>query len=135
MQDNRVTAIGSGVGTFADRLRALMRERGLSQRKLAVAAGLSDSAVSQYLSGSREPNLRVFSQLCSALEVSPSALLPITWSVGGGGKGQGALASDVREAASIVSVNAALLSSQERRSLVNALFDAEGRAGEKQEAV
>ena len=131
MTDDRVTAIGSGAGAFANRLRALMRERRLSQRELAVAAGLSDSAVSQYLSGSREPNLRVFCQLCSALEVSPSALLPVTWPAGGNGKGQGALASDVREAASIVSVNAAMLSTQERRSLVNALFDAEGRAGEE----
>ena len=121
MTGDRVTTTGPGSSAFADRLRALVRERGLSQRELAVAAGLSDSAVSQYLSGSREPNLRVFSQLCSALEVSPSALLPITWSVGG----------DVREAASVVSVNAASLSSQERRSLVNALFDAEGRVAEE----
>lgn len=100
--------------TFAARLGAAMEAHGMTQRALAAAAGLSESAVSQYLSGAREPNLRVLANLCSALETTPSALVPVTTD---------ACSASLHDAASLVAANAAQLASDDRRSLVLALLD------------
>lgn len=118
-------------GALAGRLRALIDERRMTQRDLASVASLSESAVSQYLSGAREPSLRVFCALCDALKVSPMVLL--------GSKkpceaGEGdAERSAVREAAAVVTGGAHLLASDERLALVNALFAAEGEERERAE--
>ena len=40
-----------------NKLAALLKERGMSQKELAKAAGLTPAAVSRYVNGEREPRL------------------------------------------------------------------------------
>lgn len=128
-------AQSAAADTFATRLGAAMAARGMTQRALAAAAGLSESAVSQYLSGAREPSLRVLANLCSALGTTPSDLVPVAASdsidvTDPSDKPPvphdtaGVMAATMQDAASLIMRNASLLSAAERKNLVLALFDA-----------
>ena len=52
------------------RLKALRTSRGLSQKQLAEAAGLSQNAISQWESGAREPSWSNVLALANALGVT-----------------------------------------------------------------
>ena len=43
---------------FQERFRMILREKRLTQKQFAEDTGLTESAVSRYLSGNREPALR-----------------------------------------------------------------------------
>ncbi|WP_369406168.1 helix-turn-helix domain-containing protein [Pollutimonas nitritireducens] len=58
------------VNLFADRLRYIRAERGMSQAALARACGLSQSAIANYENGSRKAAKDIFG-LAEALDVSP----------------------------------------------------------------
>jgi transcriptional regulator with XRE-family HTH domain len=61
------------VKTFSDRLRYARRLRGITQKALARAGGLSQSAIASYESGQRQSSRAVF-KLASALKVNPNWL-------------------------------------------------------------
>jgi transcriptional regulator with XRE-family HTH domain len=61
------------VKTFSDRLRYARRLRGITQKALARAGGLSQSAIASYESGQRQSSRALF-KLASALKVSPNWL-------------------------------------------------------------
>lgn len=56
-------------------VRALRRERGLSQEELAHRAHMERSYVSDLERGTRNPSVRALGRLAEALEVEPSQLL------------------------------------------------------------
>lgn len=56
--------------TFADRLRYARELRGMSQKQLAVACGLSQSAISSYENNSRKSPQKLL-QLATVLGVDP----------------------------------------------------------------
>lgn len=60
---------------FAGRLRALRRDRGLTQEALASACGLDRSYISLIELGKKSPTLRVIFKVSSALRCDPSSLL------------------------------------------------------------
>lgn len=60
-----------------DRLKALMKARGLNQKRLAEKSGLSEAAVSKYLSGSRTPHLTILVSLAKALGTTSDYLLGV----------------------------------------------------------
>lgn len=53
----------------------VMRERGMTQKETAVSAGITEAALSEYISGKREPNLKALRKIAGALTVSPALLL------------------------------------------------------------
>ena len=55
---------------FAEDLRALMIERGINQKELAMATGLTEAAISYYLSGKRLPNIKSINAINKALGVT-----------------------------------------------------------------
>lgn len=59
------------------RIRKYRELRGLSQKKLADLIGVSNSRVSNWEQGINRPNADIISDLCKALDVSPSELLDI----------------------------------------------------------
>ena len=59
---------------FAENLKALRLERGLTQAGLASRAGLAKSAISMYERGCRQPDLDRLQRLAQALR-APAALL------------------------------------------------------------
>lgn len=60
---------------FSERVAALMSERGLSQKDLAVKAGVTESAMSYYLKGVRTPRSDVLTRIASVLNTSTDYLL------------------------------------------------------------
>lgn len=59
----------------ADTIRTLREERGLTQRELAAAVGVTDKAVSKWESGRGLPDISLIEPLAGALEVSVTELL------------------------------------------------------------
>lgn len=59
------------------RIRKFRELRGLSQKELADLIGVSNSRVSNWEQGINRPNADIISDLCKALDVSPSELLDI----------------------------------------------------------
>ena len=60
---------------FAQRLRTLRLERGLSQEALAAVAGLDRTYVSSCEAGRRNVTLRTICRLALALQVDPGVLV------------------------------------------------------------
>jgi transcriptional regulator with XRE-family HTH domain len=56
-------------------VRALRRERGLSQEEVAHRANMERSYVSDLERGTRNPSVRALGRLAAALDVDPAALL------------------------------------------------------------
>jgi repressor LexA len=61
--------------TFADRLRRLRREQGLSQNALADLIGISKSSINMYERGEREPGFATLSALCEIFHTDMNDLL------------------------------------------------------------
>jgi transcriptional regulator with XRE-family HTH domain len=60
---------------IGQRLRWWRRQRRLSQAELARRIGVTQSSLSHYESGKRDPALGVFIALVTALEVDPAEIL------------------------------------------------------------
>lgn len=58
------------VQNMADRLKAALKYRGLSQKQFAELSGLTESSVSRYLSGERVPRTDTAIKICDILNVS-----------------------------------------------------------------
>lgn len=56
--------------TLAEKLAHIRKNLNLSQRELAKRSGITQPAVNQYESGKRIPDLKCFTAICKALEVS-----------------------------------------------------------------
>ena len=62
--------------TFAERLRTVMHERGVTQVQLAEKIGVGQSAIAMMLQRQCRPQRRTVSRMAEALEVSPDTLWP-----------------------------------------------------------
>lgn len=102
-------------GFRPERLREVMDARGMNQKQLADAAGLTPTAVSHYLTGIRDPRTGALAAIARALDTNPADLIG-DW-------------ADI-DAASIATLDAAVdmviagvddLSSEQRVALATAL--------------
>lgn len=64
------------IDVFADNLRDIMNEVGISQRQLAKEAHITEATLSRYLTKQRMPTMRTFMNLCYVLDCEYSDLLP-----------------------------------------------------------
>lgn len=62
--------------TFAERLDAAMREKGLTQEQLAKLAGVGQPAISNMLNRRCRPQRRTVLRFAEALDVAPESLFP-----------------------------------------------------------
>jgi lambda repressor-like predicted transcriptional regulator len=62
--------------TFAERLREVMKEKGMTQERLAEMVGVGQSAISMMLQRSCRPQQRTIRRLAEALGVAPKELWP-----------------------------------------------------------
>lgn len=58
-----------------NKLAALLKERGMSQKELAEAACLTPASVSRYVNGEREPRALTVVALADVLGVKPSDII------------------------------------------------------------
>ena len=61
--------------TFIERVRTLMGQRGLNQKRLAKMAGVGETPLSGYLKGTREPRMDARRKIARALGVTIDELL------------------------------------------------------------
>ena len=61
-----------------NKLAALLKERGMSQKELAEAACLTPASVSRYVNGEREPRVLTVAALADVLGVKPSDIIGIS---------------------------------------------------------
>ena len=59
-------------GFKPERLREAMAARGMNQKKLAAAAGLTPTAVSHYLNGERDPRTAALASIARAHDTKPA---------------------------------------------------------------
>ena len=62
---------------MAERLKELLEKQEMSQKALAVKAGITEAAVSHYLNGDRAPRGAILLNIANALGVSTDYLLDI----------------------------------------------------------
>lgn len=60
---------------FAKNLTGLLEEHGLSQAQFGSIIGVTQQAVSRWMSGERSPRMKVIDQICDYFGISRSALL------------------------------------------------------------
>ena len=63
------------MATFSERFKELRKEKGMSQRELATALHMSNSAVAMYETGKRQPDLEALEQIADYFNVDMDYLL------------------------------------------------------------
>lgn len=61
--------------TIAELIENGLYEKGLTQKELAKEIGVSQSRISEFISGKAEPSLRIARSLCLTLDIKPAAIL------------------------------------------------------------
>lgn len=61
--------------TRAELITLALEEKKMTQKDLAAEIGISQSRISDYVSGRAEPTLRIASLLCKALNIAPAEML------------------------------------------------------------
>ena len=61
--------------TFANRIRELREEKGISQTQLSQAMGLNSRTISNYERGLREPDFKTLKKLCDYFKVTAGYLI------------------------------------------------------------
>ena len=72
---NRKMNGGDTMSVFSERVSLLISQKGLSQKELAIKAGVTESAMSYYVKGDRTPRGEVLSRIAKALDCSTDYLL------------------------------------------------------------
>ena len=62
------------IDIFADKLRDMLEEVGISQQELANEIGVSKGTISKYLNKQAMPSLKNFMNICYALDCDPQDL-------------------------------------------------------------
>lgn len=60
---------------FGERLLECLQQRGMKQRDLAEATGLTEVTVSRYITGQRRPNTKILAGIANTLHVTSDMLL------------------------------------------------------------
>lgn len=63
--------------TVAELIALSLEERDMTQKQLANEIGVSQSRISDYISGRAEPTLKIARLLCKALSIPPAVMLGI----------------------------------------------------------
>ena len=63
------------MATFSERFRELRKEKNMSQREIAAALHMSNSAVAMYETGKRQPDLEALEQIADFFNVDMDYLL------------------------------------------------------------
>ena len=93
------------------RISESLAKRGMTQKELAERLGVSDGALSRYISGEREPKPGMVANIATALGTTSDYLLGI--------EGDG---FDFPKTRRLLARNAASMTDKEKKALIDALF-------------
>lgn len=96
------------------RISEMLQKRGISQKKLAEQIGITETAMSRYIAGTREPKPDVIANIATALHTTSDYLLGI--------ENDDFNYYHVRR---IIARNAPSMTDQEKKALIDALFGEE----------
>lgn len=94
------------------RIDELLNARGMTRKQLADASGLTEAAISRYITGSRKPKSISLSAIAKALDVTTDELLGNVHDS----------TSEVDKAIRLVARNAGNITNAQKKFLINALI-------------
>ena len=60
---------------IGERIAALMKEEKLSQKELAIMAGVTEAALSRYINNERQPKVEILANIATALNTTSDFLI------------------------------------------------------------
>lgn len=101
------------MATLGERIKALLTQKGMTQRQLAEKAGCTEAAISHYIKGDRVPRSRVMTEIAAALGTTSDYLID--------GIPQDML-SDLGYAKKLIARNADRMSKEQKMEIINILM-------------
>ncbi len=95
-----------------ERIQILLESRNMTRKQLAEASGLTEAAISRYITGARNPKSISLSAIAKALDVTTDELLGNTVDT----------SNEVDEAIRLVARNAGSITKEQKKFLINALI-------------
>ncbi len=99
--------------TMGERLSSLIKERQMSQKELAIKAGVTEAAVSHYIKGDRCPRSSVLARLADALGTTSDFLM--------GGEAQDSN-EEIEYARRLIARNASQMTAAQKKDILNILL-------------
>ncbi len=99
---------------LGSRIADVLQKRGMTQKDLATRIGVTEAVMSRYVSGDREPKPEMLANIATALHTTSDFLLGI--------ENEEFSHPRIRR---MIARNAAKMTEQEKRELINALFGEE----------
>lgn len=96
---------------LGSRIAETLQKRGMTQKQLAARIGVTEAVISRYVSGDREPKPEVLANIATALHTTSDFLLGI--------ESEEFSHPRIRR---MIARNATMMTEQEKRELINALF-------------
>lgn len=100
-------------GAMSERLLKLIQQRGITQKELAIKAGVTEAALSHYIKGDRCPRSVVLARLAEALDTTSDYLI-------GGEFGEEV--DDFAETRRLIARNAAKMTAEQKAEIARILF-------------
>ena len=97
---------------LGEKIQELLYVRGMTRRELAEASGLTEAAISRYITGDRNPKSISLSAIAKALDVTSDELLG----------NENNTEDEIDEAVRLVARNAGNVTPAQKRYLINALI-------------
>lgn len=99
---------------LGERISKMLQKRGIQQKELAEQIGITETAMSRYIAGTREPKPDVIANMATALQTTSDYLLGIEND-----------AFNYHQVRRIIARNASSMTDQEKKALIDALFGEE----------
>ena len=96
------------------RISQLLRTRNIQQKELAEQIGITETAITRYIAGTREPKPEVIANIATALHTTSDYLLGIENND-----------FNFHQVRRIIARNSSSMTEQEKKALINALFGEE----------
>ena len=100
-------------GEFNERLQQLIQRKGITQKELAIKAGVTEAAMSHYLKGDRVPRASVLAKIADSLGTSSDYLM--------NGTAENCQ-EEINQVKRLIARNASQMSHKEKMEIVDILF-------------
>ena len=107
--------------TLGKRIAELLQTNGMTQRELAEKVHVTQVSMSRYINDERIPKAPVLANIATALHTTPNELL--------GTEESSDFESDYLKIHRLIARNAPMMTSRQKREIVNALFESEDQEG------